>query len=256
MRRALRQLLRRPVTTLTVILALGAGIGSATVMFALVDGILLRPLPYRDADRLAQVWLTFPHWRGEPVLDALWNRLALSWEDLDAVVTAPAVESAAAASFQTLQVATTAAPELATVGRATTGLPAALGVPLALGRWFTPDETGSAAASVVVASWTWWSTRLGGDPSALGSTVRIDGEPFVLIGVLPRHFQFPSVARMHGEEAVLWQPAGTRPSDLNRNSQTWETVIRLRQRCAAAARRRAVAGGRDGDARGPRGVPP
>ena len=229
---ALRHLVRRPAISLIAIGALAIGIGSATAMFALVDGILVRPLPYRDASRLVQVWNTFPHWRGEPALDAMWDRMGLSWEDLESVrTTARTIDGAGAAAFRSMQVEAGGMPEIRTVARGTASLLDVLGVRLALGRWFQPDEEGPGAPRVVVASWEYWSTRLGGDPAALGRDVEIEGEVFTLIGVLPRTFRFPAVmppTAALGEPAV-WQPVGTGRGDFSRNSQNYETVARLRE---------------------------
>jgi predicted permease len=238
MTHALRHLLRRPAISLVAIGALAIGIGSATAMFALVDGILVRPLPYRDARRLVQVWNTFPHWRGEPALDAMWDRMGLSWEDLQSVrTTARTIEGTGAAAFRSMQVDAGGRPEIRTVARGTASLLDVLGVRPALGRWFRPDEEGPGAPRIVVASWEYWSTRLGGDPAALGRDVEIEGDVFTLIGVLPRAFRFPAVmppTAALGEPAV-WQPVGTGRGDFSRNSQNYETIVRLRDDVPIAA---------------------
>lgn len=232
MRLALRHLLRRPATSIVAVLALAAGIGASTALFALVDRVLVRPLPYAGADRLAQVWTTFPHWRGEAVLDAQWDRIGLAWEDLEAVRSnARTISAAGAAYFRELQTASAGGvPEVRVVARGTASLTDVLGVQPALGRWFRQDEEGPDAPAVAVASWEYWSTRLGGDPAAVGRDVRIEGQPFTLIGVLPRGFRFAPVmppTESLGEPA-LWVPPGTSANDFTRNSHNWETVVRLR----------------------------
>jgi hypothetical protein len=194
--------------------------------------VLLRPLPYRDAGRIAQVWNTFPHWRGEPALDALWDRIALSWEELEAVRGgARSIEGAGAAYFRSMQTAAGEETEVRVVARGTASLLDVLGVRPERGRWFREDEEGPDAPRVVVASWGFWSTRLGADPAAVGRDIRIEGEAFTLIGVLPRSFRFPAVMPVTEAlgEASLWQPVGTSRSDFTRNSNNYEAVVRLRQ---------------------------
>jgi hypothetical protein len=232
MRLALRRLLRRPATSIVAVLALAAGIGASTALFALVDRILIRPLPYRDATRIVQVWNTFPQWRGEPALDAQWDRIGLSWEELQIVrQQARSINGVGAAYFREMQAAAgTGDPEVRVVARGTASLLDVLGVQPAAGRWFRQDEEGPGAPRVIVASWDYWAGRLGADPAAIGRDVRVEGEPFTLIGVLPRDFRFPAVMPPTERlaEAALWQPIGTGRGDFGRFSQNYETVVRLR----------------------------
>src|SRR5688572_30323198 len=78
---ALRRWRGRPVVALTASLTLALGIGATTAAFSIVDAVMLRPLPYPQAERLVNVWGTFPEWRANPASAASWDRVALSWPE-------------------------------------------------------------------------------------------------------------------------------------------------------------------------------
>ena len=80
---ALRSLRRRRGFTAVAITTIALGIGAATSIYSVVDGVLFRPLPYRDANRLIAVWQTYPEWRGDPVLGTSWDRITLSIPDFN-----------------------------------------------------------------------------------------------------------------------------------------------------------------------------
>src|SRR5687767_4731624 len=80
-RQAVRRCATRPGFALTAILTLGLGIGGTTAIFSVVDGVLLRPLPWRDPDRLVSVWIVRPTWRTDPVMAGTWDRAFMSWPD-------------------------------------------------------------------------------------------------------------------------------------------------------------------------------
>src|SRR5215204_2793180 len=78
-RHAARRWLAQPALAITAILTLGLGIGAATAIFSVVDGVLLRPLPWKEPDRLVSVWIVRPQWRLDPVLGAAWDHGFISW---------------------------------------------------------------------------------------------------------------------------------------------------------------------------------
>ena len=81
LRYGLRTMAGKPAFTIVAILTLALGIGATTAIFSVVDTVLLKPLPYRDADQLVTVWETYPHWQGQEILDAHWDHIALSYPD-------------------------------------------------------------------------------------------------------------------------------------------------------------------------------
>src|SRR5688572_8521352 len=170
-----RALARRPGFALVAILTLALGIGANTAVFSVVNGSLLRELPYREPDRLAAVW------PGQFVSHA---------ELLYLQDHARAFESIAAFSPGWGLALTGAGEPLQLNGaRTSPNFFRTLGVRPLLGRDFADDESATGRNRVVVLSHALWSTRFGSDESAVGRTVSIDGDPHVVIGVMPRDFE-------------------------------------------------------------------
>src|SRR5262249_19018318 len=93
-RHTARTIQRRPVFSAFLVGTLTLGIAGATMMFSILDGVLLRALPYPEPERLVTLWQTYPHWRSEPVLKDFWDRIGFSWDDYQTVRThTPALES-------------------------------------------------------------------------------------------------------------------------------------------------------------------
>jgi putative ABC transport system permease protein len=189
-RHALRALGRSRGFTSVVIATLALGIGAATGMFSLVDAVLLRPLPFDQPDRLIAIWTSVPkdglprfrvsafdyqEIRGQ---QGLFERLALT-----ASGTATLTGSGDAAQLAGTRVTADFFP--------------LLGVEPRLGRLFVEDDFQDSAPAVVVLSEALWVRRFGADPGILGRTVVLDGEPRVLVGVLPRQL-VPTEARASG----------------------------------------------------------
>src|SRR5215217_5498182 len=171
LRFALRTLRRRPAFTAAAILALGLGIGAATAVFSVVNGVLLRPLPYADPGRLVTVWMTFPHWRDQPILRGRWQTIGLSYGDYAALRDgAASFEGVAAYDVSLAALTGLDAPREVAVGRGTASLFPLLGVRPALGRWFLPGEEGPGAPALAVLSHERWRAWFGGDPAVLGRT--------------------------------------------------------------------------------------
>jgi predicted permease len=180
-RHACRMFARNPVFTLLAVAALTLGIGANTAIFTIVNGVLLRPLPYDDPSRLVMVWSTnaLEHRDAEVVapLDFFDYRKASSFAALEATYSFVA--------RTTLDLPSGA--ELITVSAATPGMFAMLGRQPAVGRWFTGDELETA----VLVSHAFWQRRLGGDPGAIGTVLSIQNHPRTIVGVMPADFVFP-----------------------------------------------------------------
>ena len=197
---AVRSLRRAPGFAMVVLVTLALGIGATTAMFSVVRGVLLRPLPYPQADRVVRIT---PGGPGKdqgylsPIEMSDWSHDLTSlsavggfrqWETGEVYGDAP----------EPIYVNTT---------HVTAGFFPALGTRAELGRTFQPGDTVQGANHVVVVSHGFWQRQLGGDPQALGRSIRLNGEPFVVLGVMPPDFNYPS------PEAAVWLPASLLGAD-------------------------------------------
>lgn len=199
LRQARRALLRHPGLALTAWLTLAIGIGATTAIFSVVYGVLLRPLPYDDADRLVRLSESHPG-ATSPLRGALLsNRTYFTWTQAPTTVEAVAPYSP---SKYTARIGN----ETLRLGGAAVSpaLFATLRVAPAMGRFFTADEAAS-QVPVAIISQGLWQTRFGSRPNALGSTITIDGRAHTIVGVSPAGFDFPS------NEASLWTPYRVAP---------------------------------------------
>ena len=206
---AFRQLAKSPGFTVTALLMLAFGIGATTAIFSVVDGVLLRPLPFPDPGRLVSLG------------DQIGATHLESYEQgpvsaTDAVAYSKGTHSfAALGAYQLLDLELSGAgrPAQIAVGRMTPGVFAALRVAPLLGRLFTVQED-SQKAQVAVLSYTAWKTRFGGDPEILGRKIELDRQPYVVIGVMPRDFEFPIAAGIVSR-CDLWIPMSYTAVELN-----------------------------------------
>jgi len=172
LRYGVRMLLKHKGFTVVAVLTLALGIGAITAIFSVVNAVLLRPLPYRDPDRLALV----PNARGTDFL---------RWRD-----EAKAFESIAAFYFETDDLTGSGEPERLAAGYVSANLFATLGVAPALGRAFTPEEDREGGAPVVVLSDSLWRRRFGSDPQVIGRALTIENKSRTVIGIMPPGFRF------------------------------------------------------------------
>jgi len=183
-----RQLRKSPGFTLTAVLMLAFGIGATTAIFSIVEGVLLRPLPFPESDRLVALG---DHIEGTDL-----------GGDGAIGVTVPDILTYTrdTKSFSALGGYTNAAYELSGTGepaqvnasRMTAGIFSALGIVPQLGRVFTADED-EHSQQVAVLSYSVWKSRFKGNPQILGAKILLDRKPYIVIGVMPRNFEFPLV---------------------------------------------------------------
>jgi putative ABC transport system permease protein len=176
-----RMLLKQPGFTLIAVLTLALGIGANTAIFSVVNAVLLRPLPYEEADRL--VFLT----ERNP-----WNEdMTLSYPDFaDWRAQNHVFEYIGVHNSGSYNLTGSGEPEQLRVGRASADLFSALRVRAALGRLFTDEEDKFGAPGVIVLSHGLWQRRFGGDPNILNRLLTLDDRPYTVIGVLPSDFRF------------------------------------------------------------------
>ncbi len=204
LRLAFRQLGKTPGFTTVVVLMLACGIGATTAIYSVVNGVLLRPLDFREPDRL--VFL------GESIPDSGFGVLPVSarhfteWRAQSA-----SFENLAAIDFGSVNLTGKDEPERLDEARVSASLFNTLGVQPAIGRGFLPDEDHEGKNRVVVLGNQFWIRRYHADPAVIGSTVLLDNEPYTVVGVLPPWFHFPSAHAFFSAFPGTAQPDLFRP---------------------------------------------
>ncbi len=192
---ALRSLTRRPIVSGAVILTIGSALAAATIAFATVNGVLLRPLPYANPERLVTIWersLT-----READRNVVSPANFLTWRD-----ELRQVESLAAVFETSGSLTGTEQPEQVGIVFATGDFFSLLGATPVSGRLFGQNEAAEGGAPVAVMSERYWRARHGADPSVIGRSVVINGNRAEVIGILPSRFEFAP--------AMSWAGVGTR----------------------------------------------
>ncbi len=188
-----RMLLRNPGMTAAALIVLGLGIGANSAIFSVIHAVLLRPLPIRDADRVVQLAMSSKKLNvtgAQPGLStyAAWKQHGRFHENIAAGVPGTATAS------------TGGAEESVRLWRVTASFLPTLGVTPVLGRNFAPEEDQPGGARTALLANAYWRSRFSADPRVLGSTVRIDGEPHTVVGVLPPGFH------VDGRPADIYTP--------------------------------------------------
>ena len=182
MRYALRQLRKSPGFTLVAVLTLALGIGANTAIFSVVEGVLLRPLPYRDSGQLARIWST----SNRTSSDVSSYPDFKDWADQN-----HSFQQMAAYRGQSFNLSGGDHPERIRGLMITSKFFELLDVKPMLGRSFSRDEHELGRTHVVLLSSALWQSHFGGDPGVLGRSVKLDDGSYTVIGVLPSSFDFP-----------------------------------------------------------------
>jgi predicted permease len=227
LRLAFRSLRRNPGFSVAAIAMLALGIGVNTAIFSVVNSIVLRPLPYRDAGRLAFIWTNDP---AAGLLERPsgfrtiqdWREQARTVEEFAWFREEPAIWNGESE------------PEALEAGFASANLFRQLGVKPVIGRDFTQEESDRGDRLVLIA-YELWQRRLGGDSGAIGKTMQIDGKPATLIGVLPAGFRPP-----WNRDVRLWMPDSSSAffhemRDSRAVKYGWNTIARLRTGASPSA---------------------
>jgi putative ABC transport system permease protein len=211
-RHALRVLLKRPAFTVLAILTLALGIGANTAIFSVVNGVLLRPLPYPQPDELVRLW---EHTSRSPRVNVSYPNLR-DWrarlKSFDAI-----------AGYQTDLGATVlggTAPATADVYSVTRDFFRVLGVAPALGRAFTSDETAPGGPAAIVVSDRFWRRLLAGNPDLQALHLDLEGVSARVVGVMPAGFEFPS-------GADIWLPQEHWADTSGRSAHNYRVLGRL-----------------------------
>src|SRR5499425_1531601 len=183
-RYGLRMLAKKPTFTIVAVLTLALGVGANTAIFSIVDAVLLRPLPYRDPDRLVRIFFNEP---GVGLRDVRFSK-----PELDDLETRSGVFEDVTPIFEGSEDVTGAGqPERVEGVNGSFSYFSMLGVTPQIGRLFGPQDFVPGFAAEAVISYCLWRRAYGADPNVVGRTIRLDNDPLTIIGVLPRGFRHP-----------------------------------------------------------------
>ncbi len=179
----LRRLRRSPMFTAIALVTLATGIGANTAVFSVIEGVLLKPLPYSKPDELAGVWLTAP---------------GIGIKDVNASPSAYFIFREESRVFQDIglyskdsdSVTGLAEPEQVPTLNVTDGILPLLGVQPILGRWFTRKDDSPGSPETIMLSYGYWQRKFAGDRTVIGRRIDVNGRPREVIGVLPSTFRF------------------------------------------------------------------
>jgi putative ABC transport system permease protein len=216
--RTLRGFRRQPAVTIAIIVAMSTGIAVTTGMFAIVNGVLLRPFPYHDQDRLFALWQSdkdAPRFVVAAANFLDWKRISKTFADMAAIQLFRDRSMALADAAAT--------PEQVESVRVSWNIFDVLGVSPAVGRAFTAEDGTVGRNHVVLLGNGLWKRRFGGLPSVVGTQIVLNGVPLTVIGVLPEHFQLPLAA------AEVFVPLAWNAAEASERTNAWIGVIgRLR----------------------------
>ncbi len=183
LRYGLRMLAKNPGFTAVAVLTLALGIGANTAIFSVVNAVLVRPLPYKEAERLVMLWSTKPRegWRGQasPLDFVTWRDGSRSFKSMAAMRPGAVILTGRGEPIKLM------------CGRISGGFFETLGVAPELGRTFAAAEYRPGAERVALIGNGLWQERFGSDPGVIGRTVRLNDEMFTVVGVMPEALQFP-----------------------------------------------------------------
>jgi putative ABC transport system permease protein len=227
LRLAFRQLSKAPGFAVTIVLTLAFGIGGTTAIFSLVEGILLRPLSFRDPSRLVLIGDRLGNNRGSGITAreiSIYAHTTSAFASMGGFIGAH------------FELAGGSTPQEIYAGRVTASLFPTLGVEPILGRIFTQQEE-DARAPLAVISYALWTSRYHLDPHILGTAVELNRKTYSIIGVMPRGFSYPVDSGILNSTA-LWVPMSLTPDELSDASAGffgYQLVARLKEGVSQAA---------------------
>lgn len=212
LRNAARTVQRSPGFALLVIVIMALGIGANTAVFSVVNGVLLKPLPYPESNRIVALRTSFLATGGTQPQVSIANYR--DWRDQSA-----SFEAMATYRYGESPVSSETTAEFGQTASVDAQFFRVMGVDPILGRTFTPEETSPGTGRVVIISYSYWQSRFGGDPRVLERTIRTGLTPRTVVGVMPPGFQFPG-------KTDVWAPQTT--SSTSRTGHNFLAVGRLR----------------------------
>jgi len=213
LRYGFRTLMRKPGFTIVAVIALALGIGANTAIFSVVNSVLLRPLAYKDPERLVTINHDYPKINLKASVSAIGYT---HYRD-----NAKSFESVAALTGGSFNLTGSGDPERLIGLSVTHNFFSTLGVNAALGRVFLPEEDQPGKNKVVVLSHGFWQRRFSGDQGLVNKTITLNDESYTVVGVMPASFQF---GREFGQIVDLWAPIAFTPEQLSFNRLTFENL--------------------------------
>jgi predicted permease len=194
-RQVLRRLGRSPVFAATALITLALGIGANTAIFGVIDGVLLKPLPYPHPERLVGLWhrasgLNNDLWDMSRANYFIYREQSRAFQDVGLYNAEDSVSVTGAGQ-----------PEQVRAIDVTDGVLPILGVPPMLGRWFNRQDDSPGSPQTAILSYSYWRQKLGSRPDVIGRTVTVDGRPRQIVGVMPQEFHF-----LDHEDPALFLP--------------------------------------------------
>ena len=216
LRQVLRRLGRAPLFTAITLITLAAGVGANTVIFSVLEGVLLKPLPYPHPESLVGVWhkapgINIPDLNMAPSLYFIDREQNTTFQDIGAYTT------------DSFSITGAGEPEQVYGLDVTDGTLLLLGVVPAVGRLFTPEDDSPGAPETVVISYGYWQQKFGGDRGVIGRSITADGKPRQIIGVLPKGFHF-----LDEKDAAVIAPFQWDRSKMKLGNFSYRALARLR----------------------------
>jgi predicted permease len=218
-----RMLRKAPAFTMVAVVVLALGIGANTAIFSVVNAILLRPLPFRDPERLVQVWHVPPptNFPGMTRFDVSPGNY-LDWEKQNHVF-----ESMAIYRYANYNLTGTGEPESVSAIGVSPAFFSVLKVQPILGRVFLPEENQSGRGHVAVLSQSFWQTHFAADPAIIGRTISLDSQSYTVVGVIPSKSVFPTASDPKAQPQLLIPLAWTDAERAIRGNHNYLVIARL-----------------------------
>src|SRR3954447_4198735 len=213
-RYGLRMLLKYKGFTAVAVIALGLGIGANTAIFSLVNGVLLRPMPFPNAERIVYFEGRNPT---QGITDSNISYLDFTdWSQQTELFASTAAYWTSSANLG----ADGAEPERVPRAGVTSGFFSVLGVQPVIGRTFLAEEDKPGTSTTAIISHGFWKPRCGSDPAIVGKQVQISSRPSTIVGVMPAGFEYP-------EQTQVWVPSAVNVSEEPRDNRSWSAIARL-----------------------------
>jgi predicted permease len=219
-RYTLRSLLRSPSFSIAALLCLALGIGATSVIFSIVNAVVLRPLPYRQPDRLARIYTEFPDFPNGGLL-----RFWVSEPEVFDLKTAKSYQAIGAYATDGVNLSTATDPIRVTAAFVNAEGLSTLGIAPENGRLFTPEEDRPGVPPVILLSHRLWQRAYAGDPDILNKDVFLAGVKCRVIGIMPKSFIFPPGET---DAAEAWTPLQLNPASENRGGHNYNVFGRLK----------------------------
>jgi len=216
LRQAVRRLARAPLFTVITLVTLAAGVGANTLVFSVLESVLLKPLPYPKPDELVGVWhtaagLNIDNLNMSPGDYFIYREQGQTFQDIGLY------------QGDSVSITGTAEPEQVEALDVTDATLPLLGIPPMLGRTFTKQDDSPGAPDTVILSYGYWQRKFGSDPGIIGKTILVDGKSRQIIGVMPKRFQF-----LDWDDRAVIMPMQFDRSKLHLGNYSYEGVARLR----------------------------